>query len=305
MKYGDIEGIDKPVSRLVIGAMGHTQPYLPYESVLFDEFFMRGGYCFDTAHIYGEGQSEQILGRWIKNRGVRKDVIILDKGAHTPDCYPEALTSQLMESLDRLQTDYVDIYMMHRDNPEIPVGEFIEVLNEHQRAGRIRVFGVSNWTLARVEEANAYARAKGLNGIAAVSNNFSLARMVEPVWPGCLAASDPESRAWFTRTQMPLMAWSSQARGFFVNGNPDNLADASLVSSWYSEDNFQRLARVRELAAKRGVLPTNVALAYVLCQPFPTFALVGPQALAETRTALPALTVDLTPAELRWLNLEE
>ncbi|HET8628680.1 MAG TPA: aldo/keto reductase [Thermomicrobiales bacterium] len=304
MRYGRIPGLEKPVSRLVMGA--DNQETLPHASVMFDDFFERGGNCFDTAYIYGQGRCERLLGQWIRNRGVRESVVILDKGAHTPHCNPAALTRQLLESLERLGTDYVDIYMLHRDNPEIPVGEFIEVLNEHRCAGRVRVFGASNWSLSRVEEANAYARARGLSGFAAVSNNFSLARMIEPPWAGCVSASDPASRAWFTETQTPLLPWSSQARGFFTGrARPDDRSDPELVRCWYSDDNFARLARAEELAKKYGVLPVTVALAYVLRQPFPTFPLIGPRALAETRTSFPALDVELPPEEVRWLNLEE
>jgi aryl-alcohol dehydrogenase-like predicted oxidoreductase/predicted dehydrogenase len=302
MTYGTIEGIGKRVSRLVMGTMAPVS--IPYASVMYDDFFARGGTTFDTAHVYGGGLSEKMLGEWVKNRSIREEVVILAKGAHTPYCTPEGLTTQLFESLDRLQMEYVDLYMMHRDNLEVPVSEFIDVMNEHQRAGRMRTFGVSNWTVERIEAANAYARSKGLSGICAVSNNFSLARMVEPVWAGSMSASDPEFKAWLTKTQMPLLAWSAQARGFFVRGNPEDLSDQSLVNSWYCEDNFRRLERVRELAEKRGVLPTNIALAYVLQQPFPVFALVGPVSLAETRTTVPALEITLSPEEMRWLNLD-
>jgi predicted dehydrogenase/aryl-alcohol dehydrogenase-like predicted oxidoreductase len=304
MKYGRIPGLAKNVSRVVMGV--DNQQDLAHASVMFDDFLSRGGNAFDTAHIYGGGAYEKLLGRWLKNRGVRDDVVIVGKGAHTPNCNPQALTKQLHESLDRLGVAGVDVYMMHRDNPEIPVGEFVDVMNEHVRAGRMNVFGGSNWTTARVDEANAYARAKGLQGFGVVSNNFSLARMVDPVWAGCVRASDPDSRAWFQKTQTPLLAWSSQARGFFLPGraHPDNRDDAELLRCWYSDDNFQRLARVNELAAKRGVLPINIALAYVLNQPFPTFALIGPRQLSETRTSLPALDVTLSPQELKWLNLE-
>jgi aryl-alcohol dehydrogenase-like predicted oxidoreductase len=144
-------------------------------------------------------------------------------------------------------------------------------------------------------------------GFAAVSNNFSLARMIDAVWAGCISASDPDSRGWFARTQLPLLAWSSQSRGFFLPGRaaPDKLDDAELVRCWYSEDNFKRLERVNEMAKKRNVLPINIALAYVLNQPFPTFALIGPRQLSETRTSLAALDIELSPKELRWLNLEE
>ena len=254
----------------------------------------------------GSGTCEKILGQWIKNRNIRERVVVLDKGAHTPNCTPEKLSSQLLESLTRLQTEYVDIYMLHRDNTEVPVGEFISVLNEHKAAGRMRVFGASNWSIERVEAANAWAAEHGMTGFSAMSNNFSLARMVDPVWKGCISASDAESRAWLTKAQMALMPWSSQARGFFTGrARPDDFSDPELVRCWYSEDNFRRLDRANELAKKRGVLPINIALAYVLCQPFPTFPLIGPRMLSETHSSLPGLDVLLTPEELRWLNLED
>ena len=203
-----------------------------------------------------------------------------------------------------MQTDYVDIYMLHRDNPDVPVGEFIDVLNEHRNAGIIQAFGASNWSIERIEAANHYAKTKGLTGFSAISNNFSLARMVEAPWAGCMASSDTESRDWFTRTQTPLMPWSSQARGFFTRAHADDRSDAELVRCWYCEENFQRLERAREMADRLSVLPVNIALAYVLCQPFPTFPLVGPHTLAETRTSISALDIQLTPEDLRWLDLE-
>lgn len=103
---------------------------------------------------------------------------------------------------------------------------------------------------------------------------------------------------------MPLLAWSSQARGFFARAHPEDRSDPSLVQSWYSDDNFQRLARAKELATRLGVEPINVALAYVLHQPFPVFALIGPATLSETRSAMRSLDIELTPAQCRWLNLE-
>jgi predicted dehydrogenase/aryl-alcohol dehydrogenase-like predicted oxidoreductase len=303
MRYGHITGLEKPVSRLVMGC--DNQRTWPHAAVLWDDFFERGGTCYDTAYIYVRGISETLLGHWLRSRGVREEVVLLGKGAHTPFCTPEAVTEQLQVSLERLQTDYVDLYLLHRDNPRYPAGEFVEVLNEHQRAGRIRVFGASNWSLERIEEANAYAREHGLAGFGVVSNNFSLARMIEPPWAGCMAASDPTFRAWFERTQTPLFPWSSQARGFFTErSHPDDHSDPELVRSWYSEDNFARKERVVQLARERGVTPIAIALAYVLHQPFPTFALIGPRALSETRTSFEALGVELTPEEVRWLNLE-
>lgn len=305
MKYGRIEGLDKQISRLIMGC--DNQGNYPHAAVMFDDWFERGGNAFDTAYIYGGGRPEQLLGQWLNARGVRNQCVITVKGVHTPYCDPVNLSIQLKQSLeDRLKIDHADIYIMHRDNPDVPVGEFVDVLNEHVKAGRIKVFGGSNWTIERIEQANAYAKKNGLQGFSILNNNFSLARMVDPVWGGCVAASDPDSRAWLKKTQTVLFSWSSQARGFFVPeiSAPDKTDDAERVRCWYSDDNFQRQARAIELAKKYNVLPINIALAYVLCQPFPTFALIGPRQLAETRTSLPALDLQLSEQELKYLNLE-
>jgi predicted dehydrogenase/aryl-alcohol dehydrogenase-like predicted oxidoreductase len=303
MRYVSLAGIEKPISRLVLGTMLEGAiDKVSHGTALFDYWIESGGNSFDTAQIYG---SEPIVGNWLQSRGVRDDVVLIVKGAHTPNCNPESLTRQLHQSLENLQTGHADLYMMHRDNLDIPVDEFVDVLNEHVQAGRIKAFGGSNWSIERIQQANKYAQQKGLQGFTVASNNFSLASMVNEVWSGCISSSDKASREWFTKTQTALFAWSSQARGFFVRGDRNFTADSELVRCWYSDDNFQRLERVKELAAKRNVLPINIAAAYVLNQPFPIFALIGPRALSEIRTSLPALEIELTEQELRFLNLED
>lgn len=302
MKFARVPGLDKPVSQLVMGTMLEgAAPRLPQGFALFDDYFARGGNCYDTAHAYG---TEHIVGKWLQSRGIREELVIIGKGAHTPNCTVEGIASELEQTLDALGTDYVDIYLMHRDNLDIPAGEFVEALNGHLQAGRMRAFGGSNWSIARLEEANAYAREKGLTGFTAVSNNFSLARLVNPMWSGCVAASDEASKEWFTRTQTANFAWSSQARGFFVRGAREFTADTELVNSWYSDDNFERLARVQKLAAERGTSPINIALAYVLAQPFPNFALVGPRSIDEMRSTFQGLEVELSADEVKWLDLK-
>ena len=305
MRYGRIQGLTKrPVSRLVLGC--DNQKTLAHASVMLDDYFSRGGNTFDTAWSYGRGLPEQLLGQWLRNRGVRSEVNIIAKGAHTPDCQPEKVGPQLAQSLDRLGVDHVEMYLLHRDNPQIPIGEFVDVLNEQRDAGHIGVFGGSNWSIERIAAANTYAREQGICGFSIVSNNFSLARMVNPVWAGCVSSSNATWRAWLVEQSMPVLAWSSQARGFFVDGraDPQDNSDAHLARTWYCDDNFERLARAKRLAAQRGVLTINIALAYVLSQPFMTFALIGPRALRETHTSLAALDVSLTPNELAWLNLD-
>lgn len=298
-----IAGLEKSVSRLVLGVDNQRDGRAA--DVMFDAFFEHGGNVFDTAFQYLGGQSEVILGHWMRNRGVRRDVVILDKGAHTPNCFPETIGEQLAVSLERLQSDYVDLYLMHRDNPEVPVEEFVDALWEQHQLGRVRAHGVSNWTLARLKAANRYARGRGFPELAAVSNQFSLARMVDPVWNGCESASDMESRRWFEATGTALFPWSSQARGFFTDrAGPDKREDPQLVRCWYADDNFERRRRALRLAAERGVTGVAVALAYVLHQPFPTFPLIGPRTLEELRGSLHALGLRLSAEELAWLNLD-
>ncbi len=305
MKYGEIKGLNKKVSRVVMGTMLEGSINSGTTGMaLYDDFFERGGNCFDTAHIYQGGWSETILGQWIKSRGVRDDVVIIAKGVHPPQDKPDSIALQLDESLARLGIEHADIYMMHRDNESYPVSEWVDALNEQVEKGRITAFGGSNWSVGRVQQANEYAVKNSLQGFVAVSNNFSLARMIGPIWDGCISASDKASREWFAQSQMALMPWSSQARGFFVRGNRNYTADEELARCWYSDDNFQRLERVREMSSPKKVSPIELALAYVLNQPFPTFPLIGPRTIDETRSSLSALDIALTPDEVKWLNLE-
>jgi predicted dehydrogenase/aryl-alcohol dehydrogenase-like predicted oxidoreductase len=304
MKYGSVPLLTKKVSRLVIGV--DNQATMPHAAGIFDYWFESGGNAFDTAHIYAGGINEKMLGHWIKNRGVRNDIVVISKGGHTPYCNPKDIAAQFAQSLERMQLDHADLYMMHRDNPDIPAGEFIDVLNQFVKEKRLTAFGGSNWSLDRVQAANDYAKQHNLQGFSIVSNNFSLARMVAPVWDGCIMASDPASRAWLTKTQLALFPWSSQARGFFTERahRDQALNDEEMNRCWYSQDNWQRRDRVLEMAKEKNVLPINIALAYVLNQPFPTFPLIGPRTLEELRTSLPGLDISLTADEVKWLNLE-
>ena len=295
MTYGSVDGVDKPVSRIVMGTLNRHA--LRHASVMYDDFFEMGGTCFDTARVYRG--SEATLGLWLRNRGVRDQAVVVTKGAHTPDCYPDKVSTQLAESLDELGTDYVDVYLLHRDNPQVPVGECVDVLDEHVRAGRIRALGGSNWSIARFEEANDYAAKRGRTGFSVLSNNFSLARMIEPSWEGCVSASGPESRRWLEDRQVPLLSWSSQAQGFFATDGP-----VQYPASWLNNDNRERRERARSLANEKGVEPTTIALAYVLAQPFPVFPIIGPATMREAASSLEALGVAISSEEATWLHLE-
>lgn len=287
------------MSRVVLGTMvAEVAQERSTALAIFDAFYERGGTAFDTAHKYGEGRCDAVLGDWLESRGVRDECVVIGKGAHTPDCDPDGVTTQLQESLERLGTDHLDVYLLHRDNLDVPAGAFVDVLNEHHRAGRIHAFGGSNWTAARIDAANEHARAHGLVEMTAVSNQLSLARMLRPTFPGTVGAGDPAFRAWLDARDIALIAWSSQAAGFFSGLRPDG----PLGHAWFDDGNIERRARAEQLAGALGHEPVTVALAWVLHQPN-VFPIIGPRHLRELGTSLDALDIELTSEQVAWLDL--
>ncbi|MBI2942161.1 MAG: aldo/keto reductase [Chloroflexi bacterium] len=312
MIYGAVPGLGDRVSRLVIGCGSFSPDRMDLVHDMLDPFVAAGGTTIDTAHVYGNGASERAVGSWLRERGRRDDVIIISKGAHpslsdwVPRVSPGAITQDLGESLERLGVETIDLYLLHRDDPSVPVGPLVECLDEHAAAGRIRAFGVSNWTHQRIDEANAYAAAHGLRGFVASSPHLALAIAGETVMPGVVYVSgDAAALAWYRERQFPLFAWSSQARGFFSGRfSPDAPTNPSMVRMYYREDNWERLRRAREVAGQHRCTPTQVALAWVLHQQMNAFALIGPHTLPHLEDCLGALAVRLALEEVAWLNLE-
>lgn len=298
-----IPGISKPASVVTLGF--EFFPNFAAASLTLDAFYEAGGNVFDTAFVYGGGKTESIFGDWHTSRNVnREEIVLIGKGAHSPLVYPDVIAKQLDQSLNRLKTDYVDIYFMHRDNTDVPVGEFVDAMDAEVKRGRIRgIFGGSNWTRERMDEAAAYAAKNGKVAPAALSNNYSLAEMLDPIWAGCVTSSTDEWKRWLAERQVPNFAWSSQGRGFFTDrAGRDKRDDEEIVRCWYSDRNFERRDRAIELANKLGRSPIHIALAYVIAQPFPVIPLIGPRTIAELEDSLSALDIKLTPEQVKWLE---
>lgn len=302
---GEIPGVAKPVSRLCMGHPGMQRSFTDVVP-LYDAFFELGGNVFDDASIYrGWGAKPSFAGRWMSMRGVREQCVMIDKGAHAPNCTPDYMTDEVDRLIKTNFCGYIDLYMMHRDNLDVPVGEFVDVLGQLIKSGKIRAYGFSNWTAARFDEAAAYANANGIPAPVCLSNQLSLAEMVNPVWPGTESCSNPEFQAWLAERNLPLVPWSSQAAGFFTDQSaPDRKDNQLLVHGYYSEANFERKKRAKKLAEEKNVMPINIAMAWVIGQSFPTFPLIGPRTITELRTSLTGLEVSLTPQEMDWLNLK-
>jgi Predicted oxidoreductases (related to aryl-alcohol dehydrogenases) len=302
-----IAGVEKPVSRLIKGTDYFRNESYETAAANLDAFLAIGGNTVDTARIYCGGESEEVLGRYMEERKARDRFVVLTKGAHHdrhgPRVNREAIREDLLRSLEKLRTGHVELYALHRDDPNVPVGEIIEALNEHIEAGRIKAIGGSNWTWRRLREANAWAEAHGLVGFAFSSPNLSLAKANEPFWPGCVSA-DRETLRWHEQSQIPLLSWSSLARGFFSGRfSPDRLDDPDIVRVFYSDANWERLRRAERLAREKGASVVQIALAYVLNQPFPTCALIGARNAEELRSCREGMAIKLTREELDWLDL--
>ena len=302
MKYGRVNGVGKPVARIVHGTTMLTTDDMEQGMTLLDGVFTAGGTTFDSAWNYGGGECERVLGAWMERRGNRGQVVIITKGCHHNQdrdrVTPADLTSDLMDSLIRLRTDYVDLYQLHRDDPTLPVDAIVATMAEHHAAGRIHAYGGSNWSVPRIEEANAYAARHGLPAFAASSPNYSLAVQLQAPWAGCLSIAGPEAaedRDWYRRTQLPVFSWSSLAGGFFSGRfgrdkpRPDSGREELSAATYCSDGNFTRLETAQAIGRAHGVSAARVALAYIMqtgLDVYPIAASATPGEFADNAAAL-------------------
>ena len=112
---------------------------------------------------------------------------------------------------------------MHRDNKEIPVDEFIDVLNEEKQKGRIKIFGGSNWTLERFKQANDWAKTNNKEGFRILNNNLALCKMIRPLWTGCVSSNDKQILDYLEITKTAHLSWASQGRGYFLPNDISSL----------------------------------------------------------------------------------
>ena len=317
MIYGKVPYVDKPVSRLVHGTIMLSMANKDSSFELLDSMYDLGVNTFDTAVIYGD--SERVLGSWIQERGIRDKVVVLTKGAHhnawRKRVTPFDIMSDVHDSLAKLMTDYIDIYILHRDNPEVPVGPIVDVLNKLHDEGKIGAFGGSNWTHQRIEQANEYAEKHGLIPFTVSSPNYGLAEQVEDPWgPGCVSLSGPNevaAREWYAKTNMPIFAYSSLGRGFFSgliksteSEKAKEIFKEPTIKGYCHPVNFKRLERVEILAKEKGLTVPQIAMAWLMNQPLNVFALVGAYKAEEMKENIEAMHLKLTQAEIEWLNLQ-
>lgn len=315
-RYGKIAGLEKPVSRMIFGtAIG---PMIEGKNTdeLLDAALAKGINTFDTARGYG--RAEESLGGWMKRRDNREQVVVISKCGNCDSdgsvCVNrKVIETELVESLQALQTDYIDIYLLHRDDPKTPVSEMIDALNELQKEGKIKVFGVSNWAHERIEEANRYAKEHQLQGVSVSSPHFGLAEQIADPWGGnCVTITGKQNKAarnWYQENQMPIIAYSSLARGLMAGRIKSSqevqaaeILDSFCVKGYVCHDNFERLARCEELAEKKGCTVSQIALAWMFRQDLNIYVLVSTTRAFRLEENLRAFTVNLSEEENRYLN---
>ncbi|MBR2572631.1 MAG: aldo/keto reductase [Clostridia bacterium] len=331
MQYGQIPYVGKPVSRIVFGT---ATPILfaAFRSVygdapdfgdrlnaafrLLDDMYAEGVNCFDCSDHYGE----EPLGEWLEARGLHDKVAILTKGGHHNRWRKRVTDYDILHdahnSLAKLKTNHLEIYMLHRDDPEVPVEPIVDVLNRLHDEGKIGAFGGSNWTLERIEQANDYAVKCGLVPFTVSSPNFGLANQVEDPWGGgCVTIAGPANasvRKWYADNHIPVFAYSTMARGFFSgrvsSADPESakrVMDEPGLKGYACPENFERLRRCEILAKEKGMTVPQIAMAWIFNQqPLEVYALVSTSAREKMRMNVESSEVHLTSEEVKWLDLE-
>jgi aryl-alcohol dehydrogenase-like predicted oxidoreductase len=317
MKLVTLPHTDLTVSRVALGSsMLGSRVNREDSFALLDAFVAAGGNFIDTAHVYANWApgprsiSEKTIGAWLKATGLRDRLVIATKGghpepgnAHVSRLSPAEIVGDLDESLEFLGIDRIDLYSLHRDDPNRPAGELLEVVNEQARLGKIRYFGCSNWRPNRIREAQAYAAAHQLQPFVASQIFWNLAQPNPGVVEWDHADLDAEAEAFYLTAGMSVQAFTSQARGFFTKaaaGGLDSLAPR-LREAFENPITLARLARAKEVARDLGTTVTAVVLASITSRPFVGVPILGCVTLDQLRDSLGDVDLTLPPDTLRFL----
>lgn len=305
------------LSEIALGA-GRRGP-IEKDEVCFpviDRYMEYGGRTFDSARMYAGGQSDAALGRWLRSRKIdRSSVTLVMKGCHPADpaqmhlsrLSPEEIAFDLEESLRVAGTDYADLYLLHRDNPRLPVSDIMIALDRLVREGKTRAVGCSNWTIGRIIEANEFAEANGLHKMTLCQLHFSLAETTAAQTRDIthVPMSNVEF-GWYKETGFPIMGFGPQGRGYFhrkLSGLPASEGDTRYYD--YIPENRRRAERLGKLAKETGHSPASLLIAYsrdnsLNCEPLSAFSSV-----AQLDDAFGALSFTLTKDQIHYLETGE
>lgn len=314
MRYFSLPGIATATSAICLGTGGHGSAYSQEHSfALLDAFAGLGGTFLDTAHVYadwipgGSGASERTVGAWLESRGVRDRFVVGTKGGHpkletmqVSRLRPEEIAADLDESLQRLRLNTVDLYWLHRDDPDIPVGEILTTLNRFLDQGRIRAMGASNWSTSRLAEAARYTDRNGLTGFCASQIAWSLAEANEAYNAEMRTlAMDAASLSYYCKSKLPVIPYTSQAGGFFAHPYDPG---GSKFRGFLNTLNAVRWERAQTIASRKQVSPNAVAVAYLLNHPCGGSAIVGSRSIEQVEDSCHAADILLSAEDLTYLE---
>ena len=314
MEYVNLGRSGLKVSRICLGTMTYGAPQWR-EWVLSEQdsrpFIKRalelGINFFDTADMYSEGLSEEVLGRALRDFARRDEMVIATKVYHPMGDKPnrgglsrQHIMAAMDASLHRLGTDYVDLYQIHRWDYETPIEETLAALHDLVKAGKARYVGASSMWAWQFAKALYLADLHGWTRFISMQNHYNLVYREEEreMLPLCRAEG------------IGVIPWSPLARGFLMgNRRPDKTGETTRARTdsfahqmYYRESDFVVVERVGELAQRRGVSPAQIALAWLLHQPGVTAPIVGASKMTHLEDAVAALQVRLSDQELAYLQ---
>jgi aryl-alcohol dehydrogenase (NADP+) len=314
MDYVNLGRTGLKVSRLCLGMMSYgSKQWRPWtlseeEGRPFIQCALEAGInFFDTADMYSRGVSEEVLGRAIKEMARRDEVVIATKVFFPLGDKPNQgglsrkhILDAIDASLRRLQMDYVDLYQIHRFDPETPIEETLEALHDVVKAGKARYLGASSmyaWQFSKMLQA---ADQHGWTRFVAMQNHYNLIYREEEreMIPLCRAEG------------IGVIPWSPLARGFLA-GNRSRSGGGETVRSqtddyaatmYYKDADFAVADRVAEVAQQHGVAPAQIALAWLLHKPGVTAPIVGATKMTQLEEAISALEIRLAEDEIKLLE---
>jgi aryl-alcohol dehydrogenase-like predicted oxidoreductase len=277
---------------------------------LLDAFVDAGFNLVDTADTYSNwapgnkgGESETIIGKWLKRSGKRDKVVIASKvGAElTPEKKGLArayIVSEVEESLERLQTDTIDLYQSHRDDPYTPVEETLETYAQLIRQGKVRAIGCSNFTAERVEQSLAASRAHGWPRYETMQPNYNLYNRAD---------YETQLEPLALREHLGLIPYFSLASGF-LTGKYRSAEEASsrprarMLKNYFNERGMRILAALDEVASRLRATPAQVALAWLIARPSITAPIASATSVEQLQELTAATRLVLDKEAIERLN---
>lgn len=313
MDYRKLGRTGLKVSTLCLGTMqwGWTADE-PTSFAIMDAFVEAGGNFLDTADVYSSwapnnpgGVSEEVIGRWFKERGNRQQIVVATKARARmwPGPNGEGLSrGHLMraceDSLRRLQTDYIDLYQAHSFDGETPIEETLAALDTLVQQGKVRYVGCSNYPAWRLVQALWASDHHHTVRYDSLQPHYNLAHRKE---------FEHELKDVVTQYSIGVIPYSPLAGGFltgkYTEGDQTTSARASGIQQrYFNAAGWRVIDAVRQVATETASTPTAVALAWLLAQPFMTSPIIGANSIAQLQDSLAAVELKLTPEQLTTLN---